>query len=49
VPISFLDSEAAKNVVLPKVVEIMAKELNWSNDRKSKELAEAQEMMISMK
>jgi hypothetical protein len=31
------------------VVEIMAKELKWNSDRKSKELAEAQSMLLSMK
>jgi glycerol-3-phosphate dehydrogenase len=49
VPISFLDSEQTKSQVLPKVVEIMAKELKWSSDRKSKELAEAQQNLHWMK
>jgi glycerol-3-phosphate dehydrogenase len=48
-PISFLDSKAAHDVVLPRVVDIMAKELKWSNDRKKKELAEAQAGIASMK
>ena len=48
-PISFLDSTAAKEIVLPKVVEIMAKELKWSNERKAKELTEAQANIRFMK
>ena len=48
-PISFLDSATTKDVVLPRVVDIMAKELKWSNDRKTKELAEAQKNISSMK
>lgn len=48
-PISFLDSEAAKENVLPRVVDIMAKELKWSSDKKSKELTEAKENLKYMK
>ena len=48
-PISFLDSAETKSQVLPKVVDIMAKELKWSADRKAKELAEAQQNLHWMK
>jgi len=49
VPISFLDSANTKDLVLPRVVEIMAKELKWSSDRKNKELAEALQNLQYMK
>ena len=39
--VAFLD-EAITLEVLPKVVEIMAKEKGWSKDRSGKELKEAQ-------
>jgi len=41
VPISFIYTDAARDIVLPRVVEIMAKELKWSEERKQAELAEA--------
>jgi glycerol-3-phosphate dehydrogenase len=49
IPISFLDSAQTKDQVLPKVVDIMAKELKWSSDRKAKELLEAQKDLHWMK
>jgi glycerol-3-phosphate dehydrogenase len=49
VPISFLDSAETKDQVLPKVVDIMAKEFKWSSDRKAKELSEAQQNLHWMK
>lgn len=42
VPVSFIDTVETRDVILPKVVEIFAKELKWSTERKQKELAEAQ-------
>jgi len=33
VPVSFVDTEETKNVILPKVVEIFAKELKWSKEK----------------
>jgi len=32
VPISFIDEKATQEIVMPKVVEIMAKELGWSDE-----------------
>lgn len=49
VPISFVDVEATREIVLPRVVEIMAKELKWSKEKKDKELKEALEGLKSMK
>ena len=49
VPISFIHTEATKAQVLPKVVEIMGKELGWNQERKSKELEEAINGLASMK
>jgi glycerol-3-phosphate dehydrogenase len=37
--LAFLDTESAK-AVAPRVIELMGKELNWSEDRKKKELQE---------
>ena len=49
VPISFIDTEAAKNTILPRVVEIMGEELGWTAERRKKELQEATEGLVSMK
>ena len=49
VPISFIDIEATRSTVLPRVVEIMAKELKWSKERTEKEMKEALEGLKSMK
>ena len=49
VPVSFIDQKATEETILPKVVEIMAKELNWNEERKQKELAEACQGLPSMK
>mmetsp|Transcript_16347 Transcript_16347/g.22093 ORF Transcript_16347/g.22093 Transcript_16347/m.22093 type:complete len:84 (+) Transcript_16347:1513-1764(+) len=49
VPVSFIDQKATQEVILPKVVDIMAKELGWNEDRKKKEAAEALEGLPSMK
>ena len=49
VPIAFIDEQATKEVVLPKVVEIMGNEFGWSQDRKTKELEEAIEGLVYMK
>lgn len=49
VPISFIDTEATKTKVLPRVVDIMAAELKWSPERKAKELEEAIKWLPSMK
>jgi glycerol-3-phosphate dehydrogenase len=37
VPISFLDTKVAAEV-MPKIVDIFAKEFNWDNTRKKQEL-----------
>lgn len=34
VPVSFIDTESTRDVILPKVVDIFAVELKWSNERK---------------
>ena len=39
-PVSFVDTKAAEEI-LPKVVDIFAKELKWDNKRKEAELKEA--------
>ena len=49
VPVSFIDTVASKETILPKVVEIMGRELKWSEERKKKELQEAIDGLISMK
>ena len=49
VPISFLDKEATREIILPKVVEIMGNELNWTPERKKTELQEAIDGLVSMK
>ena len=42
VPISFIAAQNdTQEAVLPKVVEIMAKELSWNAERKQRELEEA--------
>jgi len=38
VPISFLDTKCAAEQILPKVIDIFAKELKWDQKRKSAEL-----------
>ena len=49
VPISFIDVAAARDTILPKVVEIMGRELGWSEERKKQELEEAIAGLVSMK
>ena len=49
VPISFIDKDAAKNTILPKVVEIMGNELGWTPERRKQELQEAIDGLVSMK
>ena len=49
VPVSFIDQKATQEVILPKVIEIMATELKWSAERKAKELQEALQGLPSMK
>ena len=49
VPISFIDSEVTKEKVLPRVVDIMGKELGWNQDRKKKELDDAIAGLTTMK
>ena len=49
VPISFIDSEVAKEKVLPSIVDMMGKELGWNQERKTKELNEAIEGLATMK
>ena len=49
VPISFIDTVATRDQILPRVVDIMASELKWTEERKQKELKEAQEGLSSMK
>ena len=43
VPISFLDSKTAAETVLPKVIEIFAKEKGWDKAKKDAELKSALE------
>ena len=38
VPISFIDTKATRETILPRVVNIMAKELKWTEEKKAKEL-----------
>lgn len=49
VPISFIDNKAAQDIVMPKVVEIMAKELGWSDARKQEEIEESIRGLRAMK
>lgn len=49
VPVSFLDQKTTHEKVLPTVVDLMAKELGWSKERKDKELKEALAGLPSMK
>ena len=49
VPISFIDKDAAKNTILPRVVEIMGNELGWTPERRKQELQEATDGIVSMK
>ena len=48
VPIAFLNKEVAKEI-LPEVVEILGKQLNWSSTRKTEETKEALEMLTYLK
>jgi len=41
VPVSFIDTKTTSEVILPKVVEIFAKEFGWDKVRKEAELQEA--------
>ena len=45
--LSFLNSQAALES-LPKVIDIMSKELSWSKKRQSDEFAQAKEFLMSM-
>ena len=49
VPIAFCDRKSAEEIVLPKVIEVMAKEKHWSAEQKAAELKEAIEGLDSMK
>ena len=49
VPVSFIDQVATQEIILPKVAEIMAKELKWTEDRKNKEIKDAKLGLPSMK
>ena len=49
VPISVIDVDAAKNTILPKVVEIMGNELGWTPETRKQELQEAIDGLVSMK
>ena len=49
VPVSFIDYEATSRIILPKVIDIMAKELKWSEERKTKEIEEAHKSLPAMK
>ena len=49
VPVSFIDQRATEDVILPKVADIMAKELGWTDERKLKEIEEARQGLPSMK
>ena len=44
VPISFLDTKQAAEV-MPKIVDIFAKEFKWDSNRKQQELNEALESL----
>mmetsp|Transcript_118990 Transcript_118990/g.165910 ORF Transcript_118990/g.165910 Transcript_118990/m.165910 type:complete len:90 (+) Transcript_118990:1200-1469(+) len=48
VPISFLHEKATESM-LPEVVEMLAEEKNWDEERVNKELEEAKEMLRYMK
>lgn len=41
VPVSFIDTKTTAEVILPKVVDIFAKEFGWDKARKDQELKEA--------
>lgn len=41
VPVSFIDTKTTSDVILPKVVDIFAKEFGWDKTRKEQELNEA--------
>ena len=49
VPVSFIDQKATQEVILPKVIDIMAKELKWSEEKKSQEFAAALQGLPAMK
>lgn len=49
VPVSFIDQKSTEETILPKVADIMAKELGWNEERKNLELAEALKGLPSMK
>ena len=49
VPVSFIDHKASEETILPKVADIMAKELGWNEERKKLEIAEALRGLPSMK
>lgn len=49
VPISFIDVDAAKNTILPRVVEIMGDELGWTPEKRKQELQESIDSLVSMK
>lgn len=49
VPVSFLDQKVTQEVILPTVVDLMAKELNWNQERKDKETKEALAGLPAMK
>lgn len=46
--LAFLDTKAALHAV-PRVVEIMGKELGWSSRRKAKEVENAKEFLATMR
>lgn len=48
-PVSFLEQKTTEEVVLPRVIDIMAKELKWSQERKDLETKEALQGLPSMK
>ena len=49
VPVSFIDHKSTREVILPRVVDIMAKELKWSAEQKKKEMEEAIQGLTTMK
>ena len=38
VPVSFIDEGATKDIILPKVVQIMGDELKWTPERREQEM-----------
>jgi glycerol-3-phosphate dehydrogenase len=48
VPVSFIDTAETRDVILPKVIKIFAKEFKWSKDKASMELKFAQDGLLSM-